>query len=176
MFAEAFILLWDLLIAGKDGHKCPTNLSSDLLKEPMEHHCTSRNYQELVPSKRYKIDQPSNRDLHSSLHGAENELCGPKTCLSSSSCARSYQEQKCLNLCAPPDIPCFVTNNDHCVASSGILCCSKANLKVGSGCTPSAQKILLEFNSESFWKCEVCHLFSFTIYVTAWIRKLCSVA
>ncbi|KAI8549836.1 hypothetical protein RHMOL_Rhmol06G0056300 [Rhododendron molle] len=158
MFAEAFILLWDLLIAGKDGHKCLTNLSSDLLKEPMEHHYTSRNYPEFVPSKRYKIDQPSNRDLHSSLHGAEYELCGPKTCFSSSSCARSYQEQKCLNLCSPPDIPCFVTNNDHCVASSGILCCSKANLKVSSGCTPSAQKILLEFNSESFWKCELLRI------------------
>ncbi|KAL7262069.1 hypothetical protein ACSBR1_000450 [Camellia fascicularis] len=160
MFAEAFTLPWDLFISGKDGHSHPTMLSADLLKESMEHYA-SRNYPECVPNKRYKIDLASCRDLSSGLTGAGYELCSHTNCWSIGTSTKSYQERKCLNLSSPLQIPCLVTSrsiNNQCLASSGFMCCSKANVKASPGCKPGTKKVLLEFMPESFYKYELLRI------------------
>ncbi|PSS31397.1 CST complex subunit like [Actinidia chinensis var. chinensis] len=151
-FAEALILPWDLFLRGKDLHTSPTKVAPDFPNES-KHHDASRNYRECVPSKRYKIDQASSRDLSSGLSGCGHKLYSLRnSCFTSTS---SYQEQKCLNLSSPSEIPCFVTSHDQCLASSGILCRSKANAKVSFGCKTSAHKVLLEFKDENFCKYEL---------------------
>ncbi|KAL7245119.1 hypothetical protein ACSBR2_000452 [Camellia fascicularis] len=160
MFAEAFTLPWDLFISGKDGHSHPTMLSADLLKESMEHYA-GRNYPECVPNKRYKIDLASCRDLSSGLTGAGYELCSHTNCWSIGTSTKSYQERKCLNLSSPLQIPCLVTSrsiNNQCLASSGFMCCSKANVKASPGCKPGTKKVLLEFMPESFYKYELLRI------------------
>ncbi|XP_052202596.1 CST complex subunit CTC1 isoform X2 [Diospyros lotus] len=152
MFAEAFILPWDLLLDGKDGYTNSTSLSEDLLNESMEHY-GSRNLQEFVYCKRYKIDQTSTMVSKSGLSNAEYEFCGSGHCCFSNTCATSCQMQKCTRLNLPPEIQCYVTFrsiNNQLLSSSGLLCPSKAKVKVSSVCKPRQGKVLLEFKCGGF--------------------------
>lgn len=162
MFAEAFILPWDLLLDGKDGYTNSTSLSEDLLNESMEHY-GSRNLQEFVYCKRYKIDQTSTMVSKSGLSNAEYEFCGSGHCCFSNTCATSCQMQKCTHLNLPPEIQCYVTFrsiNNQLLSSSGLLCPSKAKVKVSSVCKPRQGKVLLEFKCGGFGVHEVCRYFS----------------
>lgn len=111
VFAEAFLLPWDINFLGKNGDGNPTKLFD----------------QGFVLSKRLKTDEG----------------------------LRSYGLQGCTKLSFSPEIPCSVTYsgiNNQLPSSSATLCASNSNIKVSSGKTPQAQKLLLEFKSESFCK------------------------
>ncbi|KAF2309889.1 hypothetical protein GH714_005501 [Hevea brasiliensis] len=129
MFAEAIILPWDLFLGVKDGAMLPFKISGDWLNESLAHYPTE-NYQERLSNKKRKIDQASSQALKRSNEGE----CGNLSSL---------------------EIPCLATvrtANRQNLGGSGKLCFTKSKVKIDADCKLSAEKVLLEFNSENLFK------------------------
>lgn len=141
LFAEAFLLPWDLYLLGKDSLGNPTELSVDPLVES-EGAYASGIYQDFVRSKRLKSDQGSS---------GKHLSCLLDSCTTN---AISYGLQRCTDLSSSPEIACSVAYrsiNNQLLSCSAFLCGSNS-IKVGSGKKPRTHKLLLEFKSESFYK------------------------
>ncbi|CAK9177344.1 unnamed protein product, partial [Ilex paraguariensis] len=157
--AEARILPWDLFLAEKDRDACPSKLSAGHSRQPAEGYA-SIYYEECVAHKRCKIDRASGGALSCGLRETRNgSWCRMNCC--SSACKICQEELKCCDLRSPCELPCFVTCRDVNGPSpigSGILHCTKTNLKVNSGCNLNGLKVLLEFHPESFCKYELLRI------------------
>ncbi|KAL5777858.1 hypothetical protein ACOSP7_010784 [Xanthoceras sorbifolium] len=149
MCVEAIVLPWDLVLDGKNGSRHPTKVLRDRPFEPVEY-CASEDYQGHIPAKRQKIDYTSNRALSS---GLMDDLVDSEV----SNFSRSEScKQTCTNLSSSQEILCSATVrsvNDHNFISLGILHCTKASVKT---CIDfqnlTAEKVLLQFNSDNFSK------------------------
>ncbi|KAH7567364.1 hypothetical protein JRO89_XS07G0059000 [Xanthoceras sorbifolium] len=152
MCVEAIVLPWDLVLDGKNGSRHPTKVLRDRPFEPVEY-CASEDYQGHIPAKRQKIDYTSNRALSS---GLMDDLVDSEV----SNFSRSEScKQTCTNLSSSQEILCSATVrsvNDHNFISLGILHCTKASVKT---CIDfqnlTAEKVLLQFNSDNFSKYQV---------------------
>lgn len=166
MFAEAIVLPWDLFLAGKDEATYPGKVSSNQLNEAIEHH-SGGNYQECLPNKKCKTVRAPIQALLSGLIDEHSSGDGELSTCSTSSSFRESTEWKCGNL-SSLEIPCVATirsANSHNLVSLGKLCCTKCKVRIGSDCKPSAEKLLLEFSSENFFKYQVCQiLLSFAFF------------
>ncbi|XP_037493187.1 CST complex subunit CTC1 isoform X2 [Jatropha curcas] len=129
-FAEAIILPWDLFLTGKDGTTLPVEVSGDQLNEPLAFY-PCEILQDHLPTKKHKVDKTSGQDFKGSA------------------------ESKCGNLCSS-EIPCSVnvkTAEGYHSVGSGKLCFT--NCKITADFKQSAKKVLLEFNSENFFKYQI---------------------
>ncbi|KAI9200887.1 hypothetical protein LWI28_014534 [Acer negundo] len=149
VFVEAIVLPWDLVLDGKNGTKHLTKVSRDQPFEPQEYY-GSEDYQGHTPAKRCKTDYTSSRALSS---GLTDDLVDSE--VRKFSCSESSKEPTCTSL-SSHEISCLATFrsvNDHSFISSGILHCTKTSVKT---CIDfqnlTAEKILLEFNSENVCK------------------------
>lgn len=157
MFVEAIVLPWDLVLDGKNGTKHLTKVSRDQPFEPVEY-CGSEDYQGHTPAKRCKTDYTSSRALSS---GLIDDLVDSE--VSKFSRSESSEEQTCTSL-SSHEISCLVTFrsvNDHSFISSGILHCTETSIDFQN---LTAEKILLEFNSENVCKYQVCKVASFFLF------------
>ncbi|XP_057973338.1 CST complex subunit CTC1 isoform X2 [Malania oleifera] len=162
LFVEAIILPWDLFLCGKNEGTLPTKISKDELEKPMERN-TCKIYQDYVSYKRCRMDHASSGELssgfvdYSSVAG-EGSCCDQNDYFSISrkfnqewrTCSSSLLEISCLAV---------ISGIDDSLFSSGILYYKKANANGGVG----AQKVLLEFNSDSFFKFQFLQIGGFYI-------------
>ncbi|XP_065847135.1 CST complex subunit CTC1 isoform X2 [Euphorbia lathyris] len=154
VFAEAIILPWDLFLAGKDGNMLRHRDSGNQFNEQSTEY-PSRIYEEHLPSKKRKVDKVSCPTLVSDLMNGCNYSCSEAVACSSS--CEGYAEGKCENL-SSLEIPCLATirtANGHSLLGSGKLCLTNYKLNIGNYDKSSAQKVLLEFNSENLFKYQI---------------------
>ncbi|XP_021647982.2 CST complex subunit CTC1 isoform X2 [Hevea brasiliensis] len=152
MFAEAIILPWDLFLGVKDGAMLPFKISGDWLNESLAHYPTE-NYQERLSNKKRKIDQASSQALKRSNEGE----CGNLSSL---------------------EIPCLATvrtANRQNLGGSGKLCFTKSKVKIDADCKLSAEKVLLEFNSENLFKYPALQIGSYYIIKHHPEESFCSI-
>ncbi|WCJ35364.1 conserved telomere maintenance component 1 [Euphorbia peplus] len=150
MIAEAIILPWNLFLSGKDGSMLPRRDSGDEFNEQ------STEY----PNKKCKV-------------GKEND--SNNSCSEDISC-EGYAEGKCQNL-SSLEFPCLATTrtaNGHRLLGSGKLCRTNYKLKIGNHDKSIAQKVLLEFNSENFFKYQFLQIGSYYI-IKHQGESLCSI-
>ncbi|GLT57904.1 hypothetical protein SLA2020_308410 [Shorea laevis] len=140
MFVEAIVLPWYLFLDAREKNIYPDKVSRDKLN------CVSENCQS--PHKRHKIDHASSRVLDPSLTdnfgAAGNKM---RNC----TYEEAGEEQRCLNSSFSDEIPCVATIRgvkDYSLVCSGILYCTKANIKIDVNCNSNV-KVLLELNNES---------------------------
>lgn len=165
MFVEAIILPWNLSVAGNNGISYQTGVVGDVPKNFMES-CAVGSYMKNVSFKRHKVSHSSSKGLSSGSMDSSCELVGKLN-----SCSNSYiessEDQKYSDL-SSHEISCSAIISG--VTGSVILYCTKDKLNSGGFCSPSGQKVLLEFKSESFYKYQVCQLFLFL--VNSWCREI----
>lgn len=155
MFVEAIVLPCNLVLYGKNGTEHPTKVLGDLPNELVKH-CTGENYRGYVPEKRCKSNYQSGRALSSGLMDDLGFVeCELSTCFQ----WESSKERKHTHFEMSHEIPCKAavrSANNQSLVLPAILCQIKANLNsnVTFQCL-TAEKILLEFNSESFLKYQV---------------------
>lgn len=164
MFVEAIVLPCNLVLYGKDGTEHPTKVLRDLPNEHMKH-CTGENYRGHVPEKRCKSNYKSSRALSS---GLMDDLGFVECELSTHFQWESSKEWKHTHFEISHEIPCKAavrSANNQSLVSSAILCQRKANLNsnVNFQCL-TAEKILLEFNSESFSKYQLLQIGGYYIF------------
>ncbi|KAK6245301.1 hypothetical protein SCA6_008391 [Theobroma cacao] len=151
VFAEAIVLPWYLFLAGKDGTVLPNKVSRD---------CTGGNCLDHAPRKRHKTDCASScvsPGFKDNFGIASSEK---STCSSRETCG----DQSCPRMSFSHEIPCLATIqgvNNFIFTSSGFLYRTKANAKISVVCKESADKILLEFTSESDLKYQLLQIGGF---------------
>ncbi|XP_050236742.1 CST complex subunit CTC1 [Mercurialis annua] len=161
VFAEAIILPWDLFIAEKEGTPLAVAVSGDQLNVPILRY-PSDSYQECPPNKKCKIDQASSQTLVSDLI---NDCYG---CCELSTCSSSFRESN-MEICKnsdPFEIPCSVTvrnGNSHNFVGLGKLSCTRRKTNTCADFKPSAEKVLLEFNSEDLCKYQLLQIGNYYI-------------
>ncbi|OMO74877.1 CST complex subunit CTC1-like protein [Corchorus olitorius] len=136
VFAEAIVLPWYLFLAGKYGSVEPNIVLRD---------CIGGNNADHASCKRQKTDCPSSWVTPGFLGCASSEK-------STSSFREIHGDLSCLSIKYSHEIPCLASIrgvNNVIITSSGILYKTMANAKIKVDCKPSADKILLEFTSES---------------------------
>ncbi|XVE55950.1 hypothetical protein DITRI_Ditri03aG0198400 [Diplodiscus trichospermus] len=157
VFAEAIVLPFYLFLAGKDG-----NVHSN--KVPRDG--TSGNYIDHAPSKRCKTDYASLASL-----GFEDNFVSASSEQSTCSFMEKSGDQ---SMSFSHEIPCFATirgANNSIFTSSGILCRTKANAKIKE----SADKILLEFKSQSDLKYQLLQIGGFYLMRHHMEGPLCNI-
>lgn len=141
---------WDFLLGGKDKDAHPAKVFED----------GSRNYQDYVPCKRCKVEHASSdrSGVMNNQSDVENESGGLLKY-----CSRLYKicsgVRKSWSGSSLLKVPCLATiiiGKNHNMVNSGFLYSTEATAKVGIGCKTNAQKVLLEFKSESYVKYLVC--------------------
>ncbi|XP_055824951.1 CST complex subunit CTC1 isoform X3 [Solanum dulcamara] len=150
-FAEALILSWDLLIAGKNRNTRIDNPLIEQLKQPMKYF-DRMEIGKLIACKRQKPHQLSNEALTSALNDTGNESC----------CSSSHPAYSCSfgvgkrhDSCGPEEIPCLVTGNCLNYPFLGMLHHTDTKTDVGSCSKPQVGRALLEFKSEALSVYEV---------------------
>ena len=143
VFAEAIVLPLYLFLAGKDGSVHSNKVPRD---------GTGGNHIDHAPSKRQKTDYASrvSPGFEDNFVSASSEK---NTCSSRETCG----DQSCLRMAYSHEMPCLATIrdvNNFIFTSSGVLYRAKVN-KIKVVCEESADKILLEFTSESDLKYQV---------------------
>lgn len=168
MIAEAIILPWELFLAGKDINMPRHMDSGDWYNEQSTKH-PSRIYEEHMCNKKHKVDKMSCPALVSDLMKDFNYSCS-EAIVPSSSCERCA-ERKCENL-SSLEIPCLATvrtTNGNSLLGSGKLCLTN-KLNIANYDRSSVQKVFLEFNSEIFFKYQVCKLRSLSLYICVCVQ------
>ncbi|KAL0325645.1 UNVERIFIED_CONTAM: CST complex subunit CTC1 [Sesamum radiatum] len=150
MFAQARVLPWDLLVAGKDKDAVMDMVSAGHWKDLLETFTRQENH---LTHKRCKIEQAwaeaSNYGLNDSGDGLNCQFSG--------SCSAD-RNLYIGDTCFPNqllELPCLVASkgvNCHCL---GMLCCTIERAKIVSGCVLPRRKVLLEFSPDSFCTYEV---------------------
>ncbi|XP_022768824.1 CST complex subunit CTC1 isoform X2 [Durio zibethinus] len=143
VFAEAIVLPWYLLLAGKDGSVRPYKDSRDY---------ADGNYIDHALSKRRKTDGASTCVTPGLGDNFGSASFGKNTSLRETSV-----DQSCLRMSFSHEIPCLATIrgvNNIIFTRSGRLCTTKANAKIKIY-EESAEKNLLEFTSESDLKYQI---------------------
>lgn len=154
MFVEAVALPWDLVLSGEDGKEPSTKIPRN---QPYEfvNHCAVGHYEEHVPRKRHKYDYTSSQAPSSYLMEDLSMVTRSKTFFDNES-----GKKMIMNFSHSHEIPCLATFkrfNNHDFVSSGVLCCTKAQKGINTALQDvHAEKVLLEFNHESFFKYQVC--------------------
>ncbi|OVA10488.1 CST complex subunit CTC1 [Macleaya cordata] len=155
-FAEAIILPWHLLLPGEHGEAQVTEAPKDKPKEHVEYH--RRNYSENLCNKRPKLAHTSDRDSTSSSNrnmgvaisgsfDCQINWFFPDTGISI--------DHKLSNSPAAHEVHRVVLNssfNEHGLARAGFLIRANSGAMDGVVGKSSAQKVLLEFMSETFSK------------------------
>ncbi|XP_021910975.1 CST complex subunit CTC1-like isoform X2 [Carica papaya] len=145
-FVEAIILPWDLTLAGKDGAVHLAKFSRNQISEQMEHYAIESN--EHAPIKKQRTSNLTDKELTS---GFLNDNLGSEF-KTSCSYGDDTQTHGCGNLSNSREIRCMATvrcvNNSNLV-TSGILYHAKLSAKVNVNGKPHAEKVLLQFQSES---------------------------
>lgn len=132
VFAEALVLPCFLFLAGKDG---------SVHKDSKD--CAAGNYMYNALSKRQKTDGASSR-----VNPVFEDNFGRVTSL-----RETCEDHSCMGMSFSHEIPCFATIQGV-TTSSGKLHRTKANAEI-KVCKESAEKVLLEFSSESCLKYQV---------------------
>ncbi|KAL0288373.1 UNVERIFIED_CONTAM: CST complex subunit CTC1 [Sesamum angustifolium] len=150
MFAQARVLPWDLLVAGKDKDAVMDMVSAGHWKDLLETFTRQENH---LTHKRCKIEQAlaeaSNYGLNDSGDGLNSQFSG--------SCSAD-RNLYIGDTCFPNqllELPCLVASkgvNCHCL---GMLCCTIERAKIVSGSVLPRRKVLLEFSPDSFCTYEV---------------------
>ncbi|XVE94828.1 hypothetical protein REPUB_Repub02eG0043300 [Reevesia pubescens] len=164
VFTEAIVLPWYLFLAGKYGSVHPCKVLSD---------CTSGNYIDHPPSKKYKTDGASSR-LSPRF---QDNICCASFEKNTSSLRETSGDQSCLKMSFSHEIPCLATIrgvNSFMFASSGRLYTTKANAKIKVS-KESAKKILLEFTSESDLKHQLLQIGGFYLMKHHMKDPLCNI-
>ncbi|XP_024952233.2 CST complex subunit CTC1 isoform X2 [Citrus sinensis] len=164
MFVEAIVLPCNLVLYGKDGTEHPTKVLGGLPNELVKH-CTGENYRGYVPEKRCKSNYKSGRAVSS---GLMDDLAFVECELSTCFQWESSKERKHTHFEMSHEIPCKAavrSANNQSLVLPAILCRIKANLNsnVTFQCL-TAEKILLEFNSESFLKYQLLQIGGYYIF------------
>ncbi|KAK4429060.1 CST complex subunit CTC1 [Sesamum alatum] len=150
MFAQAIVLPWDLLVAGKDKDAVMNMVSAGRLKDLLENFTRQENH---LTHKRCKLEQALVEAFNYGLNDSGEGL----NCQFSGSC--SADRNSCTgDTCISNqllELPCLVASkgvNCHCL---GMLCCTIEQAKIVSGCILPRRKVLLEFSPDSFCIYEV---------------------
>lgn len=152
MFAEAIVLPWDLLVAGKYRDVIRTASSSGHWKDSLKNFAITKEH---LTHKRCKNGLTSVPVSSCSLNDAGNGSRSHGFC---SSLNNSYTLNKCCS------------NNQHepsCLNAGrgvnlhwmGMLHCASEQSEVESSCKPPRRNVLLEFGPDCFFKYEVCSVF-----------------
>lgn len=149
-FAEAIVLPWDLLVAGKYKDAMPTNNFSGHRKDPLKFFARTREH---FAPKRCKTDhsaQVSSSRMDDAGNASKshcNGLC--------SSHGNSHIENRCSN--NGIDLSCQNIGGTK-IHWTGMLHRDSKCAEVVSSCKPP-RKVLLEFASDCIFKYEVCSVF-----------------
>lgn len=143
LFAEAIVLPCNLFLNRANGDSQPLKFPQGNLKAPLQYAKMKEDTQKSW-SKRQKIAHALNgTEPYSYWNSAE--VVGKE----------KYELQikkKHSDLCSPLEIPCFISvrSDDEGLLLPGILFCVNNNAVDNVVDKPNAQKVLLEFGSESF--------------------------
>eukprot|EP00268_Persea_americana_P000486 TRINITY_DN10165_c0_g1_i3.p1 TRINITY_DN10165_c0_g1~~TRINITY_DN10165_c0_g1_i3.p1 ORF type:complete len:932 (+),score=150.58 TRINITY_DN10165_c0_g1_i3:434-3229(+) len=144
LFAEAIVLPCNLFLNRANGDSQPLKFPKGNLKAPL-HYAEVKDDTQKSWFKRQKIAHALNGTEPCSYRNSL-EVVGKE----------KYELQikkKHSDLCSPPEIPCFIAvriDNDEGLLLPGILFCVNNNAADNVVDKPNAQKVLLEFGSESF--------------------------
>ncbi|KAK4390602.1 CST complex subunit CTC1 [Sesamum angolense] len=150
MFAQARVLPWDLLVAGKDKDAVMDMVSAGHWKDLLETFTRQENH---LTHKRCKIEQALAEASNYGLNDSGDGL----NCQFSGSCSAD-RNLYIGDTCFPNqllELPCLVASkgvNCHCL---GMLCCTIERAKIVSGCVLPRREVLLEFSPDSFCTYEV---------------------
>ncbi|KAI3465390.1 hypothetical protein Pfo_022053 [Paulownia fortunei] len=150
VFAEAIVMPWDLLVAGKYEDAVTTMVSSGHWKDSLENFTRPVKH---LTHKRCKIEQAS-ASVEASAYGLNdvgNGLSGHFSG-SGSTYSNSYTENTSNH---PLELPCLFASKDENCYCLGMLRCTNEHAKIVSGCKPPRRKVLLEFGPDSFCMYEV---------------------
>ncbi|XP_011083799.1 CST complex subunit CTC1 [Sesamum indicum] len=153
MFAQAIVLHWDLLVAGKDKDAVRNMVSAGHWKDLLENFTRQENH---LTHKRCKTEQALVEVSNCGLNDSGDVL----NCQFSGSCCADrnlYTGQTCISN-QLLELPCLVASkgvNSHCLAT---LCCTIEQAKIVSGCVLPRRKVLLEFSPDSFCMYEVLRI------------------
>lgn len=142
--AEAIILPYKLFLSGGNGDGQPLKFHQGNLKSSL-HYPETKDDTQKVGFKRQKIAHLQNGAL----------LCSSGKVLQVVGEGKYELQSKKppIILCSPSEIPCFIavrSDNNEGLPVPGILFCVNSDAVDNVVDKPSAQKVLLEFSSESF--------------------------
>ncbi|KAL0360789.1 UNVERIFIED_CONTAM: CST complex subunit CTC1 [Sesamum radiatum] len=150
MFAQARVLPWDLLVAGKDKDAVMNMVSAGNWKDLLETFTRQENH---LTHKRCKIEQALSKASSYGLNDSGDGL----NCQFSGSCSAD-RNLYIGDTCFPNqllELPCLVASKGVNCHSLGMLCCTIEQAKIVSGCVLPRRKVLLEFSPDSFCTYEV---------------------
>lgn len=154
MFAEAIVLPWDLLVAGKYRDAITTRSFSGHWQDSFKNLAPTKEHLTL---KRCKSEHTSFQVSSCGLDDAGGGLGSYCDEICSSQC-NSYTENICYSN-NEKEISCQNTGEGVNIHWMGMLHCDSDHAEVVYSSKPPRRKVLLEFGPDCFSKYEVCWLF-----------------
>lgn len=154
MFAEAIVVPWDLLVAGKYKGAIMTRRLAGHRKDPFENFARTKEHFTLKRCKTEHSAKVSGSNVDDTGNVSRSHCYG----LCSSRC-NSCVENRCSN--NGIELSCQNIGGVK-IHWTGMLHRDSKRAEVASRCKPP-RKVLLEFDSDCFFKYEVCSLFSYSL-------------
>ncbi|KAH6776509.1 hypothetical protein C2S52_014070 [Perilla frutescens var. hirtella] len=148
VFAEAIVLPWDLLVAGKYRDEIRARSSSGHWKDSFKNFARTKEH---LTHKRCKNEHISVQVSSCSSNDDGNGLRSDHNCFCSSRC-NSYTENRCSN--NQLELSCINAGEGVNFHRMGMLHCASEHAEVVSSCKPPRKKVLLEFGPDCLFKYE----------------------